>query len=131
MTIVQVTENKVIVSATGIQGPRGKGILNGSGPPSNSVGLDGEFYIDIDLNKIYGPKENGQWPNAVALGGTYTHTQDTSSSSWSINHNLDYYPSVSIVDSAGTTVVGDVQYVDLNNIVVNFTDPFAGKAYLS
>ena len=131
MTVVEVTENKVVVSAVGLQGPRGKGILNGSGAPSNSLGIDGEFYIDTDLNKIYGPKENGIWPTPVNLGGTYTHNQDVASNSWTINHNLDYYPSVSIVDSAGTSVFGDVQYIDLNTVIVNFTDPFAGKAFLS
>ena len=131
MTIVEVTENKVVVSAVGLQGPRGKGILSGSGAPSPYLGIDGEFYIDIDVNKIYGPKENGQWPTAVNLGGTYVHNQDIASNSWAINHNLDYYPNVSIVDSAKTTVVGDVQYIDTNNLVINFTDPFAGKAYLS
>lgn len=131
MTIVQVTENKVVVSTVGLQGPRGKGILNGQGAPSNSLGIDGEFYIDTNVNKIYGPKENGIWPTPVNLGGTYTHNQDVSSNSWTINHNLDYYPSVSIVDSAGTSVFGDVQYIDPNTVIVNFTDPFAGKAFLS
>lgn len=131
MTIVQVTENKVVVSTVGLQGPRGKGILNGQGAPSNSLGIDGEFYIDTNVNKIYGPKENGIWPTPVNLGGTHTHNQDVSSNSWTINHNLDYYPSVSIVDSAGTSVFGDVQYIDTNTVIVNFTDPFAGKAFLS
>lgn len=131
MTIVEVTENKVVVSAVGLQGPRGRGILSGSGAPSNSLGIDGEFYIDTDVNKIYGPKDNGIWPEPVSLGGTYVHNQDISSSTWSINHGLDYYPNVEIVDSAGTSVVGDVQYLDQNNIIINFTDPFAGKAFLS
>jgi hypothetical protein len=131
MTIVQVTENKVVVSTVGLQGPRGKGILNGQGAPSNSLGIDGEFYIDTSVNKIYGPKEDGSWPSPVSLGGIYVHNQDTSSNTWNISHNLDYYPNVEIVDSAGNVVIGDIQYIDLNNIIINFTDPFAGKAFLS
>lgn len=131
MTIVQVTENKVVVSAVGLQGPRGRGVLNGVGAPSNSLGIDGEFYIDTNLNKIYGPKANGAWPEPVNLGGTYTHVQGSASTSWTINHNLGFYPSVEIVNSAGVAVIGDYQYINPNTIVANFTDPFAGKAYLS
>jgi hypothetical protein len=131
MTVVEVTENKVVVSAVGLQGPRGRGILNGTGAPPNSLGIDGDFYIDTNLNKIYGPKTNGDWPEAVNLGGTYVHVQGTPSATWTINHNLDFYPSVEIVNSAGVAVIGDYEYLNTNTIVARFTDPFAGKAYLS
>jgi hypothetical protein len=80
---------------------------------------------------MYGPKTNGQWTTSVNLGGTYTHVQDVPSSNWVINHNLEYFPSVEIVNSAGTAVIGDYQYVNANTVIANFTNPFAGKAYLS
>lgn len=60
---------------------------------------------------------------------SYIHNQASASNVWEINHNLDKYPSVSIVDSAGTWVVGDVSYTDTKNLVVSFSHPFAGKAY--
>ena len=50
---------------------------------------------------------------------------------WTIQHNLGKYPSVSVADSAGTEVVGDVQYIDKNKLSVVFTAPFSGKAYLN
>jgi len=128
---VERIENVVEINNVGIQGPRGKGVLHGSGVPDNSLGTDGEFYIDTSVNRMYGPKTNGQWTTSVSLGGTYTHIQDVSSDTWVINHNLDFYPSVEIVNSAGVAVIGDYEYVNNNTIIANFTDPFAGKAYLS
>jgi len=63
---------------------------------------------------------------------TYTHTQDVSSASWIITHNLGYFPGgVSIVDSAGSKVYGDVSYVSENQIMINFSSAFGGKAYIS
>ena len=62
---------------------------------------------------------------------TYIHHQQVASNEWVIQHNRDEYPSVTIVDSGGNTVVGDVQYVDSNNLIVRFSAIFSGKAYLN
>jgi hypothetical protein len=128
---VERIENVVEINHIGIQGPRGKGVLHGEGLPSNSLGIDGEFYIDTVTNKMYGPKTSGQWGDPVNLGGTYTHTQDIASDTWVINHNLEYYPNVEIVNSAGVAVIGDYQFINPNVVIATFADPFAGKAYLS
>lgn len=128
---VDLTENVVNVTSIGPQGPRGKGVLHGEGPPSNSLGLEGEFYIDTTVNNMYGPKEAGLWGDPINLGGTYVHHQGSASATWTINHNLGFFPNVEIVNSAGVAVVGDYQFVNVNTIVATFTDPFAGKAYLS
>jgi hypothetical protein len=62
---------------------------------------------------------------------SYHHQQLTPSATWDIVHNLGYHPSVFIADSAGTVVVGDMQYIDANHLVVTFSSGFAGDAYLS
>lgn len=37
------------------------GVRGGNGPPSDSLGVNGQFYVD-NLNKVwYGPKANGVW----------------------------------------------------------------------
>lgn len=61
----------------------------------------------------------------------FVFTQGTPSISWSINHDLDKYPSVGVVDSAGTKVYGQVDYVDKNNLTITFVNQFSGKAYLN
>lgn len=62
---------------------------------------------------------------------SYIHTQTSASSDWVINHNLDTFPSVSVVDSGGNVVYGDVKYVTSNTIKVFFSSAFSGKAYLN
>lgn len=62
---------------------------------------------------------------------TFVFTQAVASDVWKIQHNLNKYPSVSIVDSGNNIVYGDVEYVDINNCVCHFSAPFSGKAYLN
>ena len=44
------------------QGADGKSILNGTSAPSNTLGTDGDFYINTTLNTIFGPNRLGAWP---------------------------------------------------------------------
>ena len=61
----------------------------------------------------------------------YVHNQPLPSTIWSIAHNLEKYPSIKVVDTSGTVVMGNEQYIDTNNIVLTFSAAFAGKAYLN
>jgi len=61
----------------------------------------------------------------------FTYTQVSASGSWAITHDLGKNPSVSVVDSGGNTVVGDVVYINKNQLTINFTAQFSGKAYLN
>ena len=42
-------------------------ILSGNGVPSKTLGLNGDFYIDIKNANLYGPKLNGVWKIATSL----------------------------------------------------------------
>ena len=44
-------------------------ILNGKGAPLNTLGIDGDFYIDTRSLFIYGPKKNKKWPVPQSLQG--------------------------------------------------------------
>jgi len=46
-----------------------------------------------------------------------------------IDHNLNKFPSVTTVDSAGSQVVGDIQHIDLNSFKITFKAAFQGKVY--
>ena len=61
----------------------------------------------------------------------YEHDQSSPSSSWVITHNLSKRASVSVVDSAGTMVMCDVQYDSDNQITLNFDSSTSGKAYIN
>lgn len=68
---------------------------------------------------------------ASLSGGHYTHSQMTPNQIWTITHNLAFFPNVMSFDSAGTQILGDVQHVDKNRMVITFSHSNAGKAYLS
>lgn len=61
----------------------------------------------------------------------FIFNQESSANVWNINHNLNKRPSVTIVDTGGNEVIGDVIYTSLNNIVIHFSNPFSGTAYLN
>ena len=65
------------------------------------------------------------------LAARHVHTQGSPSTTWTINHSLGGYPSVSVVDSAKTVVFGEVQYASTSQVVVNFSAAFSGYAYLT
>lgn len=80
-----------------------------------------------------GPKGEPGEPGAPGSGGdlSYTHVQDVAATTWTIDHNLGKYPSVGVVDSAGTLVEGEVRYTSTSQCVLSFSAPFAGKVYLN
>ena len=61
----------------------------------------------------------------------FVYVQGTSSAVWVVNHNLNKYCSVSVVDTAGTEVIGTVDYNSLNTITITFSAPFSGEAYFN
>jgi hypothetical protein len=58
----------------------------------------------------------------------YTHEQTESSSMWVCPHNLGKRPAVIVTDSAGTQIIGSLDYPDLNTVVIRFKAPFTGRA---
>jgi len=70
--------------------------------------------------------------NVVAITEkTFVFIQGVAADVWEITHNLNKNPSVTVVDSAGNEMRGAVQHIDVNNVEVTFTAPFAGKAFLN
>ena len=62
---------------------------------------------------------------------TFVFEQGIASDTWEITHNLNKYPSVTVVDSAGNEVIAEVNYTSMNTCVVTMTAAFKGKAYLN
>jgi hypothetical protein len=57
------------VSLVGPQGTAGNTVLYGTGAPANTLGVDGDFYINTTSHFIYGPKASGAWPAGTSLIG--------------------------------------------------------------
>ena len=59
----------------------------------------------------------------------YTHKQAQAAKVWTITHGLGKRPSVTVVDSAGTAVIGEIEYLDDNTVRLTFCAAFSGTAY--
>jgi hypothetical protein len=67
----------------------------------------------------------------LAASGTYSQCFDIPSANWTITHNLGKFPSVTVVDSTNTLVVGNVVYTNSNIINITFNSAFAGCVFLN
>lgn len=65
----------------------------------------------------------------VADDKHYTHIQNSAVTSWVVNHNLGKIPAITVLDSAGTEVEGQIVHNSVNQSVLSFTTAFAGEAH--
>lgn len=59
----------------------------------------------------------------------YRHVQGVAASTWIVVHNLGKYPTVAIVDSGGSVVVGEIRYDSTSQCTLTFAFAFSGEAY--
>ena len=96
------------------------------------------FYI-LNLNYIGGSGElieNTYYDVSLfypfPLGDkTFVFTQDTPANPWIITHNLDKFPSATMVLSTGQVGIADIVYIDQNSLTITFSGDESGKAYLN
>ena len=62
---------------------------------------------------------------------TFIFTQGVPATTWNIQHNLGKFPSVSVINNNNIVINGEVTYIDNNNVQLNFSAGFTGKAYLN
>ena len=62
---------------------------------------------------------------------SYTHIQAVASTTWTINHNLGFYPTVTVFDSTDRSIITEIQHIDVNTAMVHNDAAFSGKAYCS
>lgn len=70
-------------------------------------------------------------PITTGADSYFRYVQSTAASIWNVAHNLGKRTSVTVVDSAGDEVEGDVHYVDDNNVTLTFSAAFSGEAYFN
>lgn len=140
--IVNQTDNTVLISTPGPQGPRGRTILNGNGSPAENLGLEGDFYYDKNTTRFYGPKlSDSTWAGVTSysLNGTFVYSWELTQITGPVNgvysvlisHNLGMRPNVTVKSSAGDVLETGIDYNDSNNLTLTMAQPFSGTAYLS
>lgn len=103
------------VGATGAKGQDGYSPVKGI-----------DYYTDDDTAQII-----TLCINAVKQDAKHVHDQIVPSTTWTIDHNLNKFPSVTVIDSVNNVVVGDIEYVSNSQIILTFSVQFSGKAFLN
>lgn len=63
---------------------------------------------------------------------SYRWIQPSAAQVWTIEHSLGFYPGgVRVEDSNGVDTIGEVTYLDLNTVRIEFNHALSGVAYLS
>lgn len=99
--------------------------------------VEGEVVATVEVNVpgLQGPQGEPGAPGPQGepgTGGDKNFSQAfTFSDDVTVVHNLGKYPSVDIFDSAGTEVIGNVEYIDQDRVRVTFTNPFTGMIILN
>ena len=73
----------------------------------------------------------GPQGEAGPVGAGYDFVQSTTSSTWTINHNLGYKPSVDVYDSGSQEIDVTVSHTSVNQTLILLTLPSAGFARLT
>jgi len=115
----------------------------------NNISLFGHFTIDsytlnnnvatlnltnifgngvLDLDKFY---DFAVFTLSSQGAPTFVFTQGIPATTWNIQHNLGKFPSVSVINNNNVIINGEVTYIDNNNVQLNFSAGFSGKAYLN
>ncbi len=115
----------------------------------NNISLFGHFTIDsytlnnnvatlnltnlfgngaLDLDKVY---DFAVFTLSSQGVPTFVFTQGIPATTWNIQHNLGKFPSVSVINNNNVIINGEVTYIDNNNVQLNFSAGFSGKAYLN
>jgi len=108
--------------------------LNSLVVDADNADLYNASFTLIVANGRIGPSEYygfAAYPEATSGDKNFVFTQANPATTWTITHNLNKFPSVSVVDSANDIVYGDVTYTNTNSLTVTFTAAFSGKAYLN
>jgi len=87
-----------------------------------------EGHGSLELDKFYGLSLHDSLDNADK---NYVFIQGVPSTVWTITHNLGKFPSVSVVNINNITMYGDITYLNENELQIEFSAGFSGKAYMN
>ena len=97
-----------------------------SGSPKDSVNVDLSSSSTGYAKTLTTDGNTISWTDA-----TFIHLQSSASTSWVITHNLNRFPSVTVVTSVGVVVIGNITYNSANQLTISISDANSGKAYLN
>lgn len=138
---------KVIkVKTPGPPGPGGqpvfKRLTTAQWAATNPVLLAGEPGIEVQIGGIEREKRGDgvtPWQQLPYVfsgvgggqgGASYTFNQTTPAITWTINHNLGFFPSVELLSPGLQEIDGEISHTSINQTIVTLQPAFAGLALL-
>jgi hypothetical protein len=88
---------------------------------------NGSLVADKYYTMSFSPK--GQSDKHHVYDDNGSNKQFLAGQSYTVTHNLNKFPSVTTVDSAGSHLIGNVQHINNNSFNVTFSATFYGKVY--
>ena len=85
--------------------------------------------IEPPIPTYYSVEVAQQGPKGI--DASFVHSQVFPSDTWTVIHGLRKWPSVTVVDSAGSWVLGEVSYIDDRTVSISFACAFSGKAFFN
>jgi hypothetical protein len=98
-------------------------MVDTSAPVQSVNGMTGHVLLDLQFEDI----EQSDPVNHVK----YVHTQASIASTWTINHNLGFFPNVTVLDSSNRILETFVQYDNINTATIIMNSAASGKAFLT
>lgn len=91
-----------------------------------------QYHLGVENGVLYyeeGAIASDSGFTALSSDKNYVHNQTAASALWTVTHNLGKYCSVTVTDSGGNIIVGNVEYVNTNKLLIRFSSAVIGKAY--
>jgi hypothetical protein len=98
-------------------------MVDTSAPVQSVNGMTGHVLLDLQFEDI----EQSDPVNHVK----YVHTQASISSSWVINHNLGFFPNITVLDNSNRILETYIQYNNVNTATIVMNSAASGKAFLT
>lgn len=98
-------------------------VVDVSSPVQSVNGMTGHVLLNFQYEDI----EQEDPVNHVK----YVHTQSSIASSWVINHNLGFFPNVTVLDNSNRILETHIQYNNINTATIIMNSAASGKAFLT
>ena len=98
-------------------------LVDTTSPVQSVNGMTGHVLLDLQFEDI----ETSDPVNHVK----YVHTQASISSTWTINHNLGFFPNVTVLDNSNRILETFIQYDNVNTATIIMNSATSGKAFLT
>jgi hypothetical protein len=98
-------------------------MVDSTAPVQSVNGMTGHVLLDLQFEDI----EQDDPVNHVK----YVHTQASISESWTINHNLGFFPNVTVLDNSNRILETYIEYNNINTATIVMNSAASGKAFLT